>query len=115
MTTADRRFEIIIVLFHNPGFVKASSLTDRFAAVDSTIRSDLDYLRERFPIESRSGKYGGYRLKDEPIFLLHAEMLYHVKAPIEQLGGITGYDADLMNQIIQALTVIQKNGPYYSL
>ena len=115
MTTADRRFEIIVVLFHHPGFVKANVLTDRFAAVDSTIRSDMDYLRERFSIESRPGKDGGYRLNAGPVFLIHAEMLYRVKKTIEQMGGIAGYDADLMDQSIQALNAIQKDGTRYSL
>ena len=115
MTTADRRFEIIIVLFHHAGFVKAHALTDQFAAVDSTIRSDMDYLRERFSIESRPGKDGGYRLSDGPVFLVHAEMLYRVKKAIERMGGISGYDADLMDQSILALTSIQKDGSRYSL
>lgn len=115
MTTADRRFEIIVVLYHRSDYVKVSTLSDMFAAVDSTIRSDMDYLREHFSIESRSGKDGGYRLIDAPIFFIHAEMLHNVKKTIERMGGIEGYNSDLMEQTIQALNSIKKRGSYYSL
>lgn len=86
-----------------------------FAAVDSTIRSDMDYLRERFSIESRPGKDGGYRLANGPVFFIHAEMLYRMKKTIEQMGGISGYDADLMDQSIHALNAIKKDGSHFSL
>ncbi|MBR0407902.1 MAG: DeoR family transcriptional regulator, partial [Clostridia bacterium] len=47
MKTADRQHGIIEMMMQRPGFVKVQEMRDRFAASDSTIRADLDYLRER--------------------------------------------------------------------
>ena len=115
MIAADRRFAIIALLFHRHGFVKVQEMSDRFAASGSTIRADIDYLHEHFTIESRTGKYGGYRLTDAPIFFLHAEMLHKVRHGIEKIGGLDGYDADLMEQSIRVLQSIKKKDCCYSL
>ncbi len=115
MVTADRRFAIITLLFHRHGFVKVQEMSDRFAASGSTIRADIDYLHEHFTIESRTGKYGGYRLIDAPIFFLHAEMLHKVRHGIEKIGGLDGYDADLMEQSIRVLQSIKKRNSCFSL
>lgn len=115
MIAADRRHAIIALLFHRHGFVKVRELRDRFAASDSTIRADMEYLHEHFTIESRTGKYGGYRLTDAPIFFAHAEMLHKVRYGIEKMGGMDGYDAELMEQSIRALQSIKKKGCLLSL
>ena len=109
MKTADRQHGIIEMMMQRPGFVKVQEMRDRFAASDSTIRADLDYLRERFAIDSRSGRYGGYRLLDVPVYMNHANMLYSLKQNIEQKGGMEGYDPVLMDESIIALESIRKN------
>lgn len=115
MVAADRRYAIIALLFHRHDFVKVRELRDRFAASDSTIRADMEYLHEHFTIESRTGKYGGYRLTDAPLFFAHAEMLHKVRYGIEEMGGMDGYDAELMEQSIRVLQSIKKRNSCFSL
>ena len=109
MKTADRQHCIIELMMQRSGFVKVQELRDRFAASDSTIRADMDYLRERFAIDSRSGRYGGYQLLDVPVYMKHANMLYSLQQNIEQNGGVKGYDPILMDEAIIALESIKKN------
>jgi len=52
---------------------------------------------------------------DVPIFFLHAEMLHKVRHGIEKIGGMDGYDADLMEQSIRVLQSIKKKDCCYSL
>ena len=109
MKTADRQYGIIELMMQRPGFVKVQEMRDQFAASDSTIRADLDYLRERFAIDSRTGRYGGYQLLDVPVYMKHANMLYSLKQNIEQKGGMEGYDPVLMDESVIALESIRKN------
>ena len=46
--------------------IKVKMLSAELEAADSTIRADLAQLALNFPLESRRGPNGGYRLSTQP-------------------------------------------------
>ena len=105
----ERMVKILMILIKAEGFVKLDSLMERISgAGKSTIRSDLEYLAEYFPIESQGGIHGGYRLADDPpVFWEQAEAIRMLR---EICGDIDSSLATKIEQATLALLAFRKHG-----
>ena len=110
----DRRIRILLILIREGGYVKLDSLVEQVeGACKSTIRSDLDYLAMYFPIEARTGIYGGYRLaSDPPVFWRHAGAILRLR---ELCGDMDDNLARLIEQATMALLAFKQQGNKTSL
>ena len=66
-------------------------------------RADLAQLALNFPLESRRGPNGGYRLSTQPPFAKHASFLALLMADLERVGRLNQQQEQLMQEAILAL------------
>lgn len=86
-----RALQVLQVLQDNPG-VSAERLAGRFEVTDRAVRRSVRLLRDAgIPIESTTGRYGGYRLgrgtRPAPLMLSAAEAIGLVMAVLEGRPG----------------------------
>ena len=104
MSNWERRWRILMVLLREHQ-IKVKMLSAELEAADSTIRADLAQLALNFPLESRRGPNGGYRLSTQPPFAKHASFLALLMANLERAGRLNQQQEQLMQEAILALTV----------
>ena len=106
MSNWERRWRILMVLLREHQ-IKVKMLSADLEAADSTIRSDLAQLALNFPLESRRGPNGGYRLSTQPPFAKHASFLALLMANLERVGRLNQQQEQLMQEAILALISFQ--------
>ena len=106
MSNWERRWRILMVLLREHQ-IKVKMLSAELEAADSTIRADLAHLALNFPLESRRGPNGGYRLSTQPPFAKHASFLALLMADLERVGRLNQQQEQLMQEAILALISLQ--------
>jgi predicted DNA-binding transcriptional regulator YafY len=109
MSTASRRLETLSLLQSHPG-ISATSLGERLAVTERTVRRDIAELRELgYRIDSEAGRAGGYRLahgRTMPPLLLDADEAAAVAVGLRTATAVEGLETAAVSALAKLTQVV---------